>query len=128
VDKNALAANASYICHSFALEMKTGKEQTLGSSIAGITRLRPQATPMEDVHRPLPFGTQAIIIDGKNGGVLHSSIAIGMAPDGAPNGARDPADHLQVMDGGGHIGITSLPEMVDYYTTVRERMPQVFTV
>ncbi len=80
-----------------------------------------RAKVLSDPTIPLPFGTHVSISNSM--GLAHSSIAIGIAPDGRQN-TPNPTDHMQVFNFGSNLGIAPLAAGLEYFgQTVRLPQP-----
>lgn len=114
VNRNLKTPDTQYQCHMFALATRGS---TLGGPILAqleVTVAMRQGRVIRDLAEPLPFGTHVVLRDMDGRGALHSSIAVGLGPDGEPNTA-DPTDQLQAFDYGGNVGVTPLRELVQYH-------------
>lgn len=121
------ADEANYQCHRYALDMQDRAPISGAAAQHAVMEMDRRAKILADPSTPLLFGTHVSIRGPK--GLAHSSIAIGIGPDGEQN-TPDPTDHIQVFDYGGNLGIAPLAAKLEYYGdtaslpkfTLRERM------
>lgn len=103
---------ANYQCHRYALNMQNRTPVSGAAAHYAVMAMDSRAGILADPSLPLPFGTHVCIRGPR--GLAHSSVAIGIGPDGKQN-TPDPTDHIQVFDYGGNLGIAPLVAELEYY-------------
>jgi hypothetical protein len=114
VNRNLTTVEAQYQCHMFALAARGNVLGGPNLAKLEVTAAMQRGRVIRDLDEPLPFGTHVVLRDMDGRGALHSSIAVGIGPNGEPNTA-DPTDQLQVFDYGSNAGVTPLRESVLYH-------------
>jgi hypothetical protein len=104
---------ADYHCHRVALGLGGISTSNANDAALVVSRLLDKGVIIEDLDLGLPFGTHTVLRRADTHGILHSSVAIGVDPEGHAN-TPDTTDHLQVFDRGGYMGIAPIGTVVDY--------------
>lgn len=116
-----------YQCHRVAAALGGISTVSALDAARTVRAMSENGVLVQDLDSPLPFGTHTVIRRADTHDVLHSSIAIGIDPEGQPN-TSNTNDHLQAFEKRGYLGIAPLRTMVDFAGAETGRQIEVVAV